>query len=65
MDLELAVTRMSYFNNPYEIMAYATHDGSRDDKDELIIASPWSFIFMVAWILGAVGLTIGLVLSWT
>ena len=65
MDLEVAVTRMSYFNNPYEIMAYATHNGSRHDTDDLIIASPWSFIFMAAWILGALALTIGLVVSWT
>ena len=60
-----AVTKMSYFNNPYEIMAYATHNGARQDTDTLIIASPWSIIFMVAWILGAVGLTLGLVISWT
>jgi hypothetical protein len=60
-----AVTKMSYFNNPYEIMAYATHNGARQDSDALIIASPWSFIFMVAWILGAVALTVGLVVSWT
>jgi hypothetical protein len=60
-----AVTKMSYFNNPYEIMAYATHNGARQDTDTLIIASPWSFIFMAAWILGAVALTIGLVVSWT
>ena len=60
-----AVTKMSYFNNPYEIMAYATHNGARQDADTLIIPSPWSFIFMAAWILGAVGLTIGLVISWT
>jgi len=65
MKVEDAVTKMSYFNNPYEIMAYATHNGSRHDTDDLIIASPWSFIFMVAWILGAVALTIGLVVSWT
>ena len=60
-----AVTKMSYFNNPYEIMAYATHNGARQDTDDLIIASPWSFIFMALWILGALGLTIGLVVSWT
>jgi hypothetical protein len=60
-----AVTKMSYFNNPYEIMAYATHNGARQDTDTLIIASPWSLIFMAAWILGAVALTIGLVVSWT
>jgi hypothetical protein len=65
MDLEVAVTRMSYFNNPYEIMAYATHNGARQDTDDLIIASPWSFIFMAAWILGAIALTIGLVVGWT
>lgn len=65
MKVEDAVTKMSYFNNPYEIMAYATHNGARQDTDKLIIASPWSFIFMVAWILGAVALTIGLVVSWT
>jgi len=59
-----AVTKMSYFNNPYEIMAYATHNGARQDTDALIIASPWSFIFMAAWILGALALTIGLVVSW-
>jgi hypothetical protein len=56
---------MSYFNNPYEIMAYATHNGARQDSDDLIIGSPWSFIFMALWILGAVGITIGLVVSWT
>jgi hypothetical protein len=60
-----AVTKMSYFNNPYEIMAYATHNGARQDTDDLIIASPWSFIFMALWILGAIALTIGLVVSWT
>ena len=60
-----AVTKMSYFNNPYEIMAYATHNGARQDTDKLIIASPWSFIFMAAWILGAIALTIGLFVSWT
>ena len=65
MDLEVAVTKMSYFNNPYEIMAYATHNGARQDTDDLIIASPWSFILMALWILGAVGITIGLVVSWT
>jgi hypothetical protein len=65
IDFEVAVTNMSYFNNPYEIMAYATHHGSRDDQTELIIPSPWSFIFMAAWILGALALTIGLVVSWT
>jgi hypothetical protein len=65
IDFEVAVTRMSYFNNPYEIMAYATHNGSRHDTDDLVIASPWSFIFMAAWILGALALTIGLVVSWT
>src|SRR5262245_2599756 len=60
-----AVTKMSYFNNPYEIMAYATHNGARQDTDALIIPSPWSFIFMAVWILGAVGIAIGLVVSWT
>jgi hypothetical protein len=65
LGFEDALTRMSYFNNPYEIMAYATHKGSRDDQAELIIPSPWSFIFMAAWILGAVGLAIGFVASWT
>ena len=60
-----AVTRMSYFNNPYEIMAYATHNGARQDTDDLIIASPWSFIFMALWILGAIGITVGLLVSWT
>jgi hypothetical protein len=60
-----AVTKMSYFNNPYEIMAYATHNGARQDTDDLIIASPWSFIFMAVWILGAIALTIGLLVSWT
>ena len=65
MDFEVAVTNMSYYNNPYEIIAYATHKGSRDDQTELIIPSPWSFIFTALWILGAVGITIGLVLSWT
>jgi hypothetical protein len=65
IDFEVAVTNMSYFNNPYEIMAYATHKGSRDDQTELIIPSPWSFIFMATWILGALALTIGLVVSWT
>jgi hypothetical protein len=60
-----AVTKMSYFNNPYEIMAYATHNGARQDSDTLIIASPWSFIFMALWILGAIGLAIGLAVSWT
>jgi hypothetical protein len=65
MKVEDAVTKMSYFNNPYEIMAYATHNGARQDTDKLIIASPWSFIFMAVWILGAIALTIGLVVSWT
>jgi ElaB/YqjD/DUF883 family membrane-anchored ribosome-binding protein len=60
-----AVTKMSYFNNPYEIMAYATHHGARQDTDDYIIASPWSFIFMALWILGALALTIGLFVSWT
>ena len=60
-----AVTKMSYFNNPYEIMAYATHNGARQDKDDYIMASPWSFIFMALWILGALALTIGLFVSWT
>jgi hypothetical protein len=60
-----AITNMSYFNNPYEIMAYATHNGARKDAKPLVIQSPWSFIFMAAWILGALGLTIGLVVSWT
>lgn len=63
--VEDAVTKMSYFNNPYEIMAYATHNGARQDTHKLIIPSPWSFIFMAAWILGAIALTIGLVVSWT
>jgi hypothetical protein len=65
LEVSDAVTKMSYFNNPYEIMAYATHNGARQDTDTLIIASPWSFIFMATWILGAVALTIGLVASWT
>ena len=60
-----AITNMSYFNNPYEIMAYATHNGARDDPMPLIIRSPWSYIFMTAWILGAVVLTIALFVSWT
>jgi hypothetical protein len=60
-----AVTKMSYFNNPYEIMAYATHNGARQDTDDLIIASPWSYIFMAVWILGAIAVTMGLVVSWT
>jgi len=60
-----SITKMSYFNNPYEIMAYATHDGARDDKAKLIIPSPWSSIFMVVWILGAIAITLGLVVSWT
>jgi hypothetical protein len=60
-----AVTKMSYFNNPYEIMAYATHHGARKDTDDYIIASPWSFIFMALWILGALALTIALFVSWT
>jgi hypothetical protein len=62
---EEAVTNMSYFNNPYEIMAYATHHGARDDPRPLVIDSPWSYIFMTAWILAALALTIGLVVSWT
>jgi hypothetical protein len=62
---EEAVTNMSYFNNPYEIMAYATHHGARDDPRPLVIESPWSYIFMTVWILAALALTIGLVVSWT
>jgi len=59
------VTRMSYFNNPYEIMAYATHNGARQDTDELVFPSPWSYIFMTLWIAGAIALSIGLVVHWT
>jgi hypothetical protein len=62
---EDAVTNMSYFNNPYEIMAYATHNGARNDPRPLVIKSPWSYIFMAAWILAALAITIGLVVSWT
>jgi len=59
------VTRMSYFNNPYEIMAYATHNGARQDSDKLVFASPWSYIFMAAWIAGAIATAIALVAHWT
>ena len=55
-----AVTKMSYFNNPYEIMAYATHNGARQDTDDLIIARPGRSSSWRLWILGALALTIGL-----
>lgn len=59
------VTRMSYFNNPYEIMAYATHNGARQDTDKLIFPSPWSYIFMSLWIGGAIAVAIALAVHWT
>lgn len=59
------VTRMSYFNNPYEIMAYATHNGARQDSDKLIFSSPWSYVFMTLWIAGAIATAIGLTVHWT
>jgi hypothetical protein len=59
------ITKMSYFNNPYEIMAYATHSGARQDGDTLIIPSPWSYLLMVGWILGAVGVFVLLLAAWT
>jgi hypothetical protein len=59
------VTRMSYFNNPYEIMAYATHNGARQDSDKLVFSSPWSYIFMTLWITGAIAIAIGLTVHWT
>lgn len=61
-----AITAWSYFNNPYEIWAYATHaHGARQESDTFIIASPWSRIFAVLWIAGfAVALT-ALVVHWT
>lgn len=58
------VTRMSYFNNPYEIMAYASHNGARQDSDKLVIPSPWSYVFMVAWIGAAVVIAIVLAAHW-
>ena len=58
------VTRMSYFNNPYEIMAYATHNGARQDTDKLIFPSPWSYIFMSLWIAGAIAASIALTVHW-
>ena len=59
------VTRMSYFNNPYEIMAYATHNGARQDSDKLVFSSPWSYIFMTLWITGAIAVAIALTVHWT
>lgn len=58
------VTRMSYFNNPYEIMAYATHNGARQDTDKLIFPSPWSYIFMSLWIAGAIVASVALTVRW-
>ena len=55
---------MSYFNNPYEIMAYATHNGARQDTDKLIFSSPWSYIFMSLWIAGAIAASIALTVHW-
>jgi hypothetical protein len=61
----VGVTRMSYFDNPYEIMAYAKHHGARDETKALIFRSPWSYLFMGAWILGAIATFIALVAHWT
>ncbi len=58
------VTRMSYFNNPYEIMAYATHNGARQDSDKLVFSSPWSYIFMAVWIGAAIVAAIALTVHW-
>jgi hypothetical protein len=55
-----AITAWAYFDNPYEIWAYATHaHGARQDTDKFVIPSPWSRIFAVVWIAGfALGLTV-------
>lgn len=59
------VTRMSYFDNPYEIMAYASNSGARDDTKDLVWGSPWSYIFMVLWIAAAIVIFIVLMAAWT
>jgi hypothetical protein len=46
-------------------MAYATHNGARQDTDKLIFPSPWSYIFMSLWIAGAIAASIALTVHWT
>jgi hypothetical protein len=62
---EAGITNMAYFNNPYEIMAYATHDGARDDTEPLVFSGAAKFVFMVAWILVAIAAFIVAVALWT
>lgn len=52
--IEKAVTNMAYYNNPYEIMAYATHNGARNRETRLIFPVWAAVPVAILWPVGAV-----------
>jgi hypothetical protein len=50
-----AVTRLSYYNNPWEVFAYS-FGGHRDPNEELIFGAPLAGILAAGWIVLATGL---------
>ena len=55
----------SYYDNPYEIVAYAFFLNGRNPADDFVFGSPWSGIVAVAWIAAAVVVFVALMVAWT
>jgi hypothetical protein len=64
LDAGEGITRMSYYNNPWEVMAYGLiNPTARDPKDDLIWSWGAAVTVCVIYVLAAIGLFIGL-LEW-
>ena len=59
-----AIEACSYYDNPYEIVAYTFFLNGRNPADDFVFGSPWSGIVAVGWIAGAVVVFIVLMATW-
>lgn len=55
----------SYYDNPYEIVAYACFLNGRNPADDFVFGSPWAGIVAVGWIAAAIIVFAVLVVGWS
>lgn len=55
----------SYYDNPYEIVAYTFFLNGRNPADDFVFGSPWSGIVAIGWIALAVVAFVVLTAAWT
>ena len=55
----------SYYDNPYEIVAYTFFLNGRNAADDFVFGAPWSGIVAVGWIAAAVVAFGAVIVAWT